>query len=170
MKTGTALAAGCAWALAGCTSSSSTLSPTQQDALQTRVVEGSTDRAFAAAADALIDAGYTVEVTDGEGGLLTGMRREDASVAEHAAVLMLSALVSLGQSAVLAPPDRYAVCVQVLPRTGGLSSVRIRCYGLGGAEAERRETGQLWTLMQRHVLISEPVAPEPGAAPHAGHR
>jgi hypothetical protein len=149
----------------GCASSSSHLTKTQLDALQVRQVEASPDRAFAAATNAVIDAGFTVEVTDGDAGLLTAVRREDPSVVEHAAILTLTTVLTLGHYPSLAPSRLYAVGVQVLPRPGGLALVRIRPYGHSDLGTDQREITQLWTLMQRQVLIRDPVE-EPRPAVH----
>lgn len=128
------------------------MSPTQQDALQVRELDAPPDRAFSAATNTLVNAGYTILLTDGEGGLLTAFRREDPSVARHAATLTLSTLITLGQAPMLAEPYFFSVCVQVLPRPGNLSSVRICLYGHGDLKAEEAIIDDLWIQMQRELL------------------
>lgn len=157
------------WALVlgGCATTSTGLSKTQADAIQVRDIEASTDRAFSAATNAVLDAGFTVEVTDGEGGLLTAVRREDPSVAEHAAILTISTILSLGQAPMMAKSRLYGIGVQVLPRQGGLASVRIRPFGHDNLVEEQKEIQQLWTLMQRQVLIKEPVGGSGSSGPKA---
>ncbi len=149
-----ALAAGGVGGGGGCTTQSPMvkLTRTQQDALQVRDVDATPQRTFAAATNALVNAGYTIGVTDGEGGLLSASRRVDPSVAEHVAVFTLSALITLGHGATTAEPHYYAVCVQVLPRPGDLSSVRICLYGHGNLKAEEAIIDDLWIQMQRDIL------------------
>jgi hypothetical protein len=143
---------------AGCAQQQLPSTKTQLDALEVRDVEASPDRAFDAATQAIIDASYQIAVTDGEGGLITARRRVDPSIAEHVAVITLSTVLSLGRMPMDAHPTYYALCVQVLPRAGGLSSVRIRNYGPAGAAPDQETIRQIWTLMQRHVLIKEVIA------------
>ncbi len=139
---------------AGCATSSPSakLSRPQKDVLQVRDVDAPPQRAFAAATSALVNAGYTIGVTDGEGGILTGIRREDPSVAEHVAVIALSTLITLGHGATTAQPHYYAVCVQVMPRPDNLASVRICLYGHGNLKTEEAIIDDLWIQMQRDVL------------------
>lgn len=151
----------------GCATPSNGLSKTQVDAIQVRDIEASTDRAFAAATNAVLDAGFTVEVTDGEGGLLSAVRREDPSAAEHAAIIAVSTVLTLGQAPTMAKSRLYGVGIQVLPRQGGLSSVRIRPFGHSSLVEEQKEIQQLWTLMQRQVLIKEPVGGSGSSWPKA---
>lgn len=125
---------------------------TQQDALQARDLDAPPERAFAAAANTLVNAGYTIEVTDGEGGILTGFRREDPSVAEHAGFMALTAVITAGYGTMPAPPRYYGVCAQVLPRPGGLASVRICLYGHGDLKEEEAIVDDLWIQMQRDIL------------------
>jgi hypothetical protein len=138
-------------------------SKTQLDALEVRDVEAPPDRAFAAASNAVIDASYQVLVSDGDAGLLTAIRREDPSVAEHVAVFTLTTLLSLGHAPADAQPRFFAVCVQVLPRSGDRSSVRIRTYGPEGAAPDPKTIQQIWTLMQRQVLMKEAARPDPAS-------
>ncbi|MFO0860940.1 MAG: hypothetical protein U0570_10315 [Phycisphaerales bacterium] len=146
--------------LAGC-EATPPMTVTQLDALQVREVEAPADRAFAAASGALFDAGYQVHVSDADAGLLTGERREDPAVATNAAVVILSAILTRGAGTTDKPPDYYAVCIQVMPMTADRSSVRIRPFFNGRVQAASSAPAQetvkeLWTLMQRQVLMKEP--------------
>lgn len=145
---------------AGCATQSPmvAMSPVRQDALQVRDLDAPMPRAFAAATNALVNAGYTIEVTDGEGGLLTAWRREDPSIAEHAAVLTLTTLLTLGHAPTTAPPHYYAVCMQLLPGTAGRSSVRICLYGHGNLKTEEALIDDLWISIQRDLLARAPAA------------
>lgn len=140
--------------LAGCASQSPivSISPTQQDAIQVRDLDAPPDRAFSAAANTLVNAGYTILLTDGEGGLLTAYRREDPSIARHTATLTISTLITLGQAPMLAEPYFFSVCVQVLPRPGNLASVRICLYGHNDLKVEEAIIDDLWIQMQRDLL------------------
>ena len=135
-------------------------SKAQLDALEIRDTDAPPDRAFAAASNAVLDASYQVLLTDADAGLLTAMRRVDPSVAEHAAVITLSTLLTLGRGPVDAEPNYYALGIQVPPRPGGQSSVRIRTFGPRGATPNRDTIQQIWTLMERQVLMKEPSRPE----------
>jgi hypothetical protein len=143
--------------LTGCQSGHSPMvgmSPVQQDALQVRDIDAPMSRAFSAAANALVNAGYTISITDGDGGLLVAWRREDPSAARQVATVTLTALLSFGTAPMLAESYHYSACVQVLPRPNGLASVRICLYGHGDLKAEEAIIDDLWIQMQREVLAS----------------
>ena len=147
----------------GCASQSPivAMTPTQQDALQVRELDAPPDRAFSAAANTLVNAGYTIELTDGEGGLLTAFRREDPSVARHVATLTITTIITLGQAPMLASPYYFGVCVQVLPRPGNLASVRICLYGHDDLKTEEAIIDDLWIQMQRELLARSNERPTP---------
>jgi hypothetical protein len=133
------------------------------DALQVRLVEAPPDRAFAAASSALLDAGYQIHVSDADAGVMTGEKREDPAVAANVTVIILTAILSEGHAAQDLPPTYHAVSVQVLPVSALHTNVRIRPFlnGLACPCTERDAAGravveQLWTLMQRQVLMKEP--------------
>ncbi|MFQ5845993.1 MAG: hypothetical protein ACE5JG_13500, partial [Planctomycetota bacterium] len=52
-------------------------SQTQLNDIETREVEAGLDETFTAASHALFDAGYTIAMSDRQGGLLTGVRGVD---------------------------------------------------------------------------------------------
>ncbi|MBX3381059.1 MAG: hypothetical protein KF805_13275 [Phycisphaeraceae bacterium] len=148
-------------ALGGC-ETTQPMTATQLDALQVREVEVPADRAFAAASSALFDAGYQIHVSDADAGLLTAERREDPSVAANATLLILTAILTRGGGAQDKPPDFYAICIEVLPDGPDRSAVRIRPFLNGQVQsaqnpAARKTVGELWTLMQRQVLMKEPT-------------
>jgi hypothetical protein len=136
------------------------MSPVRQDALQVRDIDAPPSKTFSAATNALVNAGYTIQVTDGEGGLLTAWRREDPSIAKHAAVLTLTTLLTLGHAPTTAPPSYYATCVQILPRPNGLSQVRICLYGHANLKQEEALIDDLWISIQRD-LLTRSRAPAP---------
>jgi len=148
-------------ALCGC-EATPPMTTTQMDALQVREVEVPADRAFAAASSALFDAGYQIHVSDADAGLLTAERREDPSVAVNATLVILTAILTRGGGAQDKPPDYYAICIEVLPRTSNRSDVRIRPFFNGQVQtadnpAARKTVQEIWTLMQRQVLMKEPA-------------
>ncbi len=146
--------------LGGCGPVHPPLTQTQMDAIQVRVVEAPPDRAFGAAASALLDAGYQVFVTDADSGFLTGEKRKDPAVGLNILEIVVTTLARAPQDL---PPDFYAVSIQVLPETGGRAKVRIRPFDNGVAsdctdpEGDgRKVVEELWALMQRQVLMKEP--------------
>lgn len=148
-------------ALCGC-ETTQPMTATQMDALQVREVEVPADRAFAAASSALFDAGYQIHVSDAEAGLLTAERREDPSVAVNATLVVLTAILTRGAGAQDKPPDYYAICIEVLPRGETHSDVRIRPFLNGEVQSAdnpnaRKTVQEIWTLMQRQVLMKEPA-------------
>jgi hypothetical protein len=136
------------------------LTQTQMDALQVRLVEAPPDRAFAAASSALMDAGYRLKLSDSNVGIMTGEMRQDPSYGADVAAVLLA---SLGGTPMMLQPKLHAVAIQVLPASNGRSQVRIRPFLNGWARActEKDSEGravieQLWTLMQRQLLMKEP--------------
>jgi hypothetical protein len=141
--------------LAGC-AARPPMTITQLNALEIRDIDAGPPAVFDAVSNAVIDAGYTVEVTDAEGGLLSAVRREDPSVAEHAAVLTITTLLSLGHAPMTAQPRFFAVCAQVSPRPGGLASVRIRAFNPDGSAGDPKVVEEIWGLTQRRILMGLP--------------
>jgi len=159
MKSLVALIALVCLPLAGCVADPP-LTQSQMDALQVRLVEAPPERAFAAASSAVIDAGYTVNVSDGEWGILSAEKRQDPAIAANIAIMILS---TLARSPTDLPPTFHAVAIQVLPASQNRTNIRIRPFINGQpcacnqADKEGREVvEQLWTLMQRQVLMKEP--------------
>lgn len=151
----TAVAVAATIGAAGCTSAPK-MSPTQMDALQTREVEAAPDASFAAATNALLDAGYRIELCDADAGLLTAQMREDPPVAANVAVIVGSAVLSMGHYVTDLPPTFRVICLQVMPMSPRRSKVRIRCFENAAAKDEPQTVEQIWTLMQRQVLMKDP--------------
>jgi hypothetical protein len=131
--------------------------PTQMDALQTREVEAPLNRTFDAATNALLDAGYNMLLSDADAGLLTAEFRQDPAVAANVAVIVGSALLTLGRAPTDLPPTYHEISLHVLPLGPSRSTVRIRCFENAQAIDEAKTVEQIWTLMQRQVLMKEPV-------------
>jgi hypothetical protein len=149
----------------GCVSP--TLSAAQIDALHAKRYEASPDAVFTATSNALIDLGYHVALTDSDGGILAAERRQDPSILEHAAVLALTTLITLGQAPALAPPAYFTMCV-IVSEDGApeASVVRFEVYRNGDQIEEQQRMEELFLRIERRLLIvgelwNEPV--DPGA-------
>jgi hypothetical protein len=144
-------------ALAACAASPRPidLSPTQMEALQVRQIEVPTDRAFSAASGALVDAGYHILVSDADAGVLTAELRQDPAVAANVATVIGVAVLTLGHMYYDLPPTYHALCLQVLPDGSARSRVRIRSFVNAQGDHDPGKVEQIWTLMQRQVLMRE---------------
>jgi hypothetical protein len=149
--------------LGGCAASPRTteLSPTQMEALQVRQVDAPAERAFSAASGALVDAGYHILVSDADAGILSAELRHDPAVAANVATIIGVAVLSLGHVYYDLPPTYHALCLQVLPDfSPARSRVRIRSFVNAQGHHDPGKVEQIWTLMQRQVLMRElPAAP-----------
>jgi hypothetical protein len=150
-----AIPAAFALLIAGCEAAPRTR--VELDATQEREVEAAPDRAYSAASGAVMDAGYTMDVSDADGGLLSGHKLFEHSIALKVAV----AIMTRGSGTV--PPDLLTVCIQVRDIGNGRSAVRAQTYLNGSAELDHKAIDDLWVLMQRQVLMKElPRAGPPG--------
>jgi hypothetical protein len=143
--------------LTGCAASPKpvNLTATQMDALQVRQVDAATDRAFSAASSALIDAGYQILVSDADAGVLTAEFRQDPAVASNVATIVGTLVLTLGHAYYDLPPTYHALCLQVLPDGAARSRVRIRSFVNAQGDYDPGKVEQIWTLMQRQVLMKE---------------
>ena len=140
----------CAAALAnlgGCTTTPQ-FTQAQLNAIETRVVEADFDATFDAASGALFDAGYIVAMSDRPGGLLTGTQVTEAT----------------GWEAFWngSDPRFLAISVQVRRTAPQRSLVRIKTQVNGRVRVDQAAIDQIWILMQRQVLMSEPQDPGTG--------
>jgi hypothetical protein len=153
---GLALLAACS---GGCASHE--LGPAQLDALHTRRYDAPAEATFNATANALIDMGYHIGVTDADGGVLAASRRRDPSVAEHALWLTVSTAVTFGQAPTLAPPDYFIMCVLVAPDSNRPRSiVRFETFKNGRLVEEEKRFDELWARIDRRLLTMGYVLPE----------
>jgi hypothetical protein len=148
------------------------LGPAQLDALHTHRYDAPEEATFSAAANALIDMGYHIGVTDADGGVLAAARRRDPSVAEHALWLTVSTAVTLGRAPMLAPSDYFIMCVLVAPDAGRPRTVvRFETFKNGRLVDEEKRLDELWARIERRLLTAGYVPPDseadPGAAPPA---
>lgn len=135
--------AACA-ALAGC-QSSPPLTQAQLTALETREVDAPVDEAYAAAASALFDAGYTIAMSDKSAGLLTGRQSRERM-----------RFVGYGRRAVPVLTE-YTISVMLRPIDADSTAVRIKTAVDGEPVVHREAIDRFWLLMQRQVLMNEPL-------------
>jgi hypothetical protein len=131
------------------------LGSAQLDALHTRRYDAPTEATFNATANALIDMGYHIGVTDADGGVLSATRRRDPSIAEHALWLTVSTTLTLGHAPTLAPPDYFIMCVLVAPDgVRPRSVVRFETFKNGRLVDEEKRFDELWARIERRLLTS----------------
>ena len=120
------------------------LTQAQITAIETRVVEASMGQTYTAASGALFDAGYTIAMSDREGGLITGSRGVDKS-AER---LWISPYIQ---------DERFTVSIHIMATTPGKCTARIKTSKNGQAFVDKAAIDALWVLMQRQVMMKTPV-------------
>jgi len=130
--------------LNGC-SSSQHYSQAQLNAIETREVDAGINETYNAASGALFDAGYTIAMSDRQGGLLTGTRVCDRSKARF----WISPYIE---------DTRFAISIQIRETTPKSCTVRIKTSVNGASKVDKNAIDQLWTLMQRQVLMKEPLS------------
>jgi hypothetical protein len=130
--------------LAGCEAPGPKLSQAQMNALETREVEASFDDTYRAASNALFDAGYTIAMSDKSAGLLTGSRAKDRSAERMWGDQSIRDTV-------------FLVSMQITNVGPKNSSVRVKTSINGEARVDPQAINQLWVLMQRQVMMKEPL-------------
>ncbi len=118
----------------------------QLNSIETREVDASMEETFSAATNALFDAGYTIAMSDRQGGILTGTRGKDNSSAR----MWVSSSIQ---------DTRFAVSIQVRENGPRLTTTRIKTSMNGEQVVDKKAIDQIWTLMQRQVLMKEPLMP-----------
>ena len=116
----------------------------QLNALETREIDADTDAAFTAASHALFDSGYTITMSDRMGGLLTGSKRHD-NKRDRLFVKRSERWTE------------FSLSVQVRGVNPALSAVRVKTATNGEPRVDTRAIDEFWILMQRQVLINQPV-------------
>ena len=119
-------------------------SQAQLNAIETREVDASMDETFSAASSALFDAGYTIAMSDRQGGLLTGTRGKDQSAAR----IWISPYIQ---------DTKFAVSIQVREIGPKRTSIRVKTSVNGESKVDKVSIDQIWNLMQRQVLMKEPL-------------
>ncbi len=134
--------------LTGChRNSSNELSQAQLNAIETREVDASINETYNAASGALFDAGYTISMSDRAGGLLTGTKAHDRSSQR----LWVSPYIE---------DTKFAVSIQIREIAPNSCTVRVKTSINGAPKVDKKAIDQLWTLMQRQVLMKEPLSNE----------
>ena len=136
------------WA-AGCSGSNvNRYTQAQLNAIETRVVDAGLDETFQAASNALFDAGYTISMSDRAGGIITGYQGKDNTAAR----IWVSPLIQ---------DTRFIASIQMRSSGARTTDVRIKTSRNGEPYVNEKAINELWTLMQRQVLMKEPTAAGP---------
>ena len=133
--------------LAGCNTGSNMNQYTQAqlNALTTRTVEADLDETFKAASNALFDAGYTIAMSDRQGGLLTGEKAKDQSAKRF--------WVDPN-----ARDTQFVMSIQMREQSSVQTDIRVQTSRNGTPYVDDVAIRHLWVLMQRQVLMKEPLA------------
>jgi len=117
----------------------------QLNALETREIDADVAACFNAASNALFDAGYTIQMSDRAGGLLTGSKSYDRK-RDNMWVKNRNRWRT------------FTLSVQVRRLDPGLTAVRVKTAINGEPKVDLRSIDEFWVLMQRQVLMHEPVS------------
>jgi RNA polymerase-binding transcription factor DksA len=120
----------------------------QLNAIETREVEASMNETYNAASGAMFDAGYTIAMSDRQGGLLTGTKAVDRSAERY----WISHYIE---------DTKFTVSIQVRETTPKNCTVRVKTSINGAPKVDKKAIDELWILMQRQVLMKEPLLEEP---------
>ncbi len=134
--------------LSGCTSTvnPNRFSQAQLNAIESRVVDATLEETYNAASGALFDAGYTIAMSDRAGGLITGNKGKDNSAARF----WVSSMIQ---------DTRFVISIQMRQSAPRQTDVRIKTSINGEPTIDKKAIDQIWTLMQRQVLMREPAPP-----------
>jgi hypothetical protein len=130
------------------------LTQAQLNAIETREVDATLEATFAAATGALFDAGYTVAMSDRQAGLLTGQKGKDRTMDR----IMWSPSIA---------DDRFTISISMRSIDASRTAVRIKTSVNGEPKVNKKAIDQIWTLMQRQVLMKEPLSGQQASAPAA---
>ena len=129
--------------LTGCNAENQ-LSQAQLNAIETREVDASINETYNAASGALFDAGYTISMSDRAGGLITGTKAHDRSADR----LWVSHYIE---------DTKFAVSIQIREIGPKSCTIRVKTSINGEPKVDKKAIDELWILMQRQVLMKEPV-------------
>ncbi len=121
------------------------LSQAQLNAIETREVSASLDETFNAASGALFDAGYTISMSDRQGGLLTGTKAIDRSADRF----WVSPYIE---------DTKFALSILIRETAPKNCTVRIKTSINGAPKIDKEAIDRMWVLMQRQVLMKEPLS------------
>ena len=136
----------------GCASSGPKLTQAQITALETREIDASLSETFNAASSALFDAGYTISMSDREGGILTGTKSKDRSSERF----WVSPYIR---------DTEFVVSIQMRESSSRRTTARVKTSVNGEPRVDKAAIDQLWVLMQRQVLMHEPPQMDASAQP-----
>jgi len=144
-----------------------TYTQAQLNAIETREVDADMEATFSAASGALFDAGYTIAMSDRNAGLLTGTRTKSNADARGWAGLN-NALVGVNKQLnpnyigvtqnTNIPDDQFIISAHVTKISPKRCEVRVKTSQNGQAYVDEGAINQIWVLMQRQVLMKEPLA------------
>jgi hypothetical protein len=137
------LACGLLLSTVGCASTQ--LTQAQLNAIETRDVDASMSETFSAASNALFDAGYTIAMSDRQGGLLTGKKSQDKTSER----IWVSPYIK---------DTEFTISMQVREIGPKRCAVRVKTAINGEQQVDQKAVDQIWTLMQRQVLMKEPLS------------
>ena len=130
-------------ALGACSSSGPKYTQAQLNALETREVDADLDETFNAASNALFDSGYTISMSDREGGLLTGTRNIDRSKERY----WWSRRIE---------DTSFTISIMIREIGDDRCSTRVKTAVNGSPKVDERAIDEFWTLMRRQVLMKKP--------------
>ncbi len=122
------------------------MSQAQLNSIETREVDAGVEQTFTAASGAMFDAGYTIAMSDHNAGLLTGTRGVDQTSAR----IWLSPAIE---------DTKFVLSMQIRPIDTGRSTVRVKTSKNGEPIVDQKAIDQIWVLMQRQVMMHEPLQP-----------
>jgi hypothetical protein len=131
----------------GC-SSAPKYTQAQLNAIESREVDADVAATFNAASGALFDAGYTIAMSDRQAGLITGTKA-DSKQSER---IWISAGIE---------DVHFAVSIQIREAGPKRSIVRVKTSVNGEPRVDKKAIDEIWVLMQRQVLMKEPLPTEP---------
>ena len=134
--------------LTACTSSGPMYTQAQLNALETREVDAGLPETFSAASNALFDAGYTISMSDREGGLLTGTRAIDRSVQRFWLNRKIENV-------------NFTISIMIRAINSERCSTRVKTAVNGSQRVDERAIDEFWMLMRRQVLMKKPLASGP---------
>jgi hypothetical protein len=159
-----------AWSLlAGC-QSRPPVPQAQTVAIETREVYASADTTFTAAAGAMLDAGYTIRLSDRDAGLLTGFQLQENVGRMVGTATMVTArnilvLIAAGMSGASDAPlegypntdSRLSLCVLIEETSPGRSQIRIRTYLDGAPLVMPEAVAVILNGVERQVMLVPPA-------------
>ena len=118
-------------------------SQAQLTAMTTREVQASYGETYKSATDALFDAGYTIDVSDRDGGILTGVQGEDRTAARFWVSELITDTV-------------FRVSVLLREQSSHSTTVRLSTSKNAEPYIDEEAIDQFWRLMERQVLMKAP--------------